>query len=129
MSSGRDERRVLAALAVVAPGSLSADELADVTGIQDVAVVLDDLRRRGLVRAGARERHALLGPAGELRDSVQALSGADRLRKYFETLARRGRLQAAEDAGAILGLAGWLAEQGRWEDALDLVQAVEPSFS
>jgi hypothetical protein len=132
-SLGRDERRVLATLAVVGQATLSAEELADVTGVHDVAVVLDDLRRRGLVRTDERGRNALLGTVGgEIRESAEALSSAERLRKYFETLARRGRLtpaRAAEDAGAILGLSGWLAEHRRWEDVLELVQTTEAGLS
>src|SRR5580765_8798558 len=83
------ERRVLAALAVVGRATLSTDELAGVVDVADAQSAVDELRRRGLVQTDERERHSVLRTVGEqIRRTDEALSAAEQLRRYFETLAR-----------------------------------------
>ena len=126
------ERQILAALAVVGHASLSADELADLGGAPDVIPLLEDLERRGLVRLDERRRYSVVRSIGEqLRRTDSALATGDRLLGHFSTLARRGALTPArldDDAEAILGLAEWAAEAGRFAGLLELVKTLEAVF-
>jgi hypothetical protein len=126
------ERQILAALAVVGHASLSADELADLAGAPDVIPLLEDLESRGLVRLDERRRYSVLRGVGEqLRRTDSALAMGDRLLDHFATLARNGALTPARldnDAEAILGLAEWAAEAGRFARLLELVRSLEAAF-
>jgi hypothetical protein len=55
---------VLAALAVVGRASLSADELADLVEVADVAPPFDDLERRGLIKRERITATSHLGASG-----------------------------------------------------------------
>jgi hypothetical protein len=127
------ERQILTALAVVGHASLSADELADLGVTADVIPLLEDLERRGLVRLTERRRYAVVrGIGDQLRRTDSALTAGDRLLGYFTTLGRRGALTSArldEDADAILGLAEWAAETGRFAGLLELVKTVQAGFA
>jgi hypothetical protein len=126
------ERRLLAAVAVVGRASLSADELADLTEVDDVAPLVEDLERRGLIRQDEQRRYSTLGRVGEqIRGTDEALASADRLMRYLTSLARGGALtpgRLAEDAEAILGLSEWAAEQREWARLLELVKTLEACF-
>jgi hypothetical protein len=126
------ERQILAALGVVGHASLSADELADLAGAPDVIPLLEDLERRGLVRLDERRRYSVLRGVGEqLRRTDSAHAMGDRLLDHFATLARNGALTPARldnDAEAILGLADWAAEAGRFARLLELVRSLEAAF-
>src|SRR6266511_4101295 len=87
------ERQVLATLAVVGRASLSADELAALVEVDDVAPLIDDLERRGLIKRDEQKRYSALGRVGEqIRKTDTALASGDRLLKYMTTLARGGQL-------------------------------------
>jgi hypothetical protein len=126
------ERQILAALAVVGGASLSADELTELAGVDDVIPLVEDLERRGLVRREERKRYSVHRRVGEqIRRSDEGLAAGDRLLRNFTTLARRGALtpqRAADDAQAFVGLSEWAAETRRWAGLLELVQALEASF-
>jgi hypothetical protein len=126
------ERRVLAALAVVGRASLSADELAELVEVDEVASRIEELERRGLVERDDRERYSVLGRVGEeLRRTDDALAGGDRLLTYMTTLAERGALtpeRLVEDAEAILGLSEWAAEHREWAALLELVKTLQACF-
>jgi hypothetical protein len=126
------ERRVLAALAVVGRASLSADELADLSEVQDVAPLIEGLEARSLVRQDERRRYSAVGRIGEqIRGTDEALASADRLLGYLTSLAKGGRLtpeRLAEDAEAILGLSEWAAEHREWARLLELVKTLEACF-
>ncbi len=123
------ERRVLAALAVVGRASLSADDLAELVEVQDVASIVGDLERRGFVRSDERKRYSAVGRIGEsIRRTDEALATGDRLLSYVTTLAKGGRLTPArlvEDTEAILGLSEWAAETQRWLGLLELVKTLQ----
>jgi hypothetical protein len=126
------ERQVLVALAVVGRASLSADELADLRLTTDVVPLLEDLERRGLVQLDERRRYSVLRSVGEqLRRADEATATGDRLLSYFSALARTGSLTPSRldgDAPAILGLAEWAAETGRFTGLLELVQTLQSCF-
>ena len=117
-----NERRVLAALAVVGQASLSADELAAVAEVDEVVSAIDDLRARGLLERADGERYSLVGSVGkEIRDTDAALATADRLSGYVMTLAKAGELtpeRLVEETEAILGLTEWAAEHEEWRTVL-----------
>jgi hypothetical protein len=126
------ERQILVALAVVGRASLSADELADLGVTADVVPLLEDLERRGLVQLDEKRRYSVLRSVGEqLRRADEATATGDRLLSYFQTLARGGSLTPArleQDAPAILGLAEWAAQTGRFAGLLELVKTLQACF-
>jgi hypothetical protein len=126
------EREVLVALAVVGRASLSAEELAELVEVEDVGLLVDDLRRRGLVEENERRRYSVLQQVGvEIRETDAALAKGERLLGYVTTLARSGALtpeRLADDAEAILGLSEWAAETRRWTTLLELVKTLQACF-
>jgi hypothetical protein len=132
MTLPRAERQVLAALAVVGRASLSAEELAALVEVEDVAPVIADLQRRGLVQRDEEDRYSVLGRLGEeIRKTDSVLATGDRLLKYVTVLAKGGSLtpeRLAEDAEAILGLSEWTAETEQWEELLELVKTLQACF-
>src|SRR6266480_3498560 len=83
------ERQLLAALAVVGHASLSAVELAELVEFDDVASLVDDLERRGLIKRDELKRYSVLRGVGEeIRQTDAALAGGDRLLRYMTTLAK-----------------------------------------
>jgi hypothetical protein len=132
MGLSATERQVLATLAVVGRASLSAEELADLVDAEEVASVIAELERRGLVEEQERERYSVVGRVGEeIRRTDAALASGDRLLKYVTTLAKGGRLtpeRLAEDAEAILGLSEWAAERREWARLLELVKTLQSCF-
>jgi hypothetical protein len=127
------ERQILAALAVVGGASLSRDELAALVEVEDVKPIVADLERRGLIRSDEKKRYSAIGRIGEqIRSTDAALATGDRLLGYMTTLAKTGRLtpeQLVDDAEAILGLSGWAAETGQWEQLLELVKTLQACFA
>jgi len=118
------ERQVLAVLAVVGEASLSTREVAALAEVDDVEPVLDELRRRGLVRRDD-EREALApGLAAKLRHAWDLGDTTDRVLRQFISIAQDGRLTLA-DLPAILGLSRWAAELGRWTELLRLITLTE----
>ena len=126
------ERQILAALSVVGNGSLSADELADLSDGEDVIPLLEDLEQRGLVRRDERRRYAVPRAVGEqMRQTDPAFAAGDRLLRRFTTLARDGALtpaRVAEDAEAIVALSEWAQQTGRLAQLLELVRALQGTF-
>lgn len=126
------ERHVLAALAVVGRGNLSAAELAELTELDDVRPLVDDLERRGLIVRDERRRYSAVERVGaEIRKTDDALATGDQLFGYLTTLAKGGALtpgRLAEDAQAILGLTEWAAENEQWARLLELVQTLQAGF-
>jgi hypothetical protein len=126
------ERTVLAALAIVGRASLSADELRELAKVDDVAPLLDDLKRRGLIEGEQKRRYSTAGRIGEeIRKTDDALSTGERLLQYVTTLAKGGKLtpeRLLDDAEAVLGLSEWAAEMERWEGLLELVKTVQAGF-
>ncbi len=126
------ERTILAALAIVGRASLSTDELRELAEVNDVAPLLDDLKRRGLIKGEQKQRHSATERVGaEIRKTDDALSTGERLLQYVTTLAKGGRLtpeRLLDDAEAVLGLSEWAAEMQRWEGLLELVKTVQAGF-
>lgn len=126
------ERPVLAALAIIGRASLSADELRELAEVDDVAPLLDDLKRRGLIEGEQKRRYSAAGRVGEeVRKTDDALSTGERLLQYVTTLAKGGQLtpeRLLDDAEAVLGLSEWAAEMERWEGLLELVKTVQAGF-
>jgi uncharacterized membrane protein YedE/YeeE len=114
------ERHVLAVLAAVGEASLSVDELTVLAEVDDVRPVLDELRRRGLVRK-EDDREALApGLGAKLRRAWELTDTTDRVLRQLISIAQDGKL-TLDDLPAILGVSRWAAEAGRWSELLRLV--------
>jgi hypothetical protein len=128
-----EERRILTALAIAGEASLSEEELAAVADAGDVASIVANLQRRGVVHRDEQDRYSLLGRIGaELRETDQALATGERLAGYVTALAHAGDLspgRLAQEAEAILGLSEWMAEHEQWNELLELVQTAQSCFS
>jgi hypothetical protein len=118
------ERQVLAVLAVVGEASLSADEVAVLAEVDDVRPVLDELRRRGLVRQDDDREELAPGLGAKLRRTWELTETADRVLRQVISIAQDGRLTLA-DLPAILGISRWAAEAGRWSELLSLVKLTQ----
>src|SRR3954452_25229241 len=90
----RDERTILAALAIVGRASLSTEELAALVEVADVRPLVADLERRGLLRRDEDRRLSVGRLGADIRKLNDTIETADRLLMYFETLARGGKLTA-----------------------------------
>jgi hypothetical protein len=120
-------RLILAALAVVAPGSLSLEEVTEVTEVSESQPALAELQRRGLViREG--DRFSLAPEERERKGLLASLDVIDRVLRGFIAIAEDGRL-TLEDLDAVLGLTRIAAETGRWAGLLRLVEATETTLS
>ena len=121
------ERRVLAVLAVVGEASLTADEAAELAEVDEVRPVLDELRRRGLVRQ-EDDRDALApGLGAKLRRAWDLTDTTDRVLRQVYSIAQDGRL-TLDDLPAILGVSRWAAEAGRWSELLSLIRLTETAL-
>jgi hypothetical protein len=118
------ERRVLAVLAVVGEASLTAEEVAELAEVDEVRPVLDELRRRNLVRQ-EEDRDALApGLAAKLRRAWDLTDTTDRVLRQVFSIAQDGKL-TLDDLPAILGVSRWAAEAGRWSELLTLIRLTE----
>jgi hypothetical protein len=120
-------RLILAALAVVAPGSLSLGEVREVTEVPEAQPALAELERRGLVIREA-DRFSLAPEEQGRKGLLATLDMVDRVLRGFIAIAEDGRL-TLEDLDAVLGLTRIAAETGRWTELLRLVEAAETTLS
>jgi hypothetical protein len=121
-------RLLLGALAVVAPASLSVEELGGITEVSEAQLALAELEGRGLVvREG--DRYALAPEEqGPLKRLLASIDMVDRVLRGFIDIAEDGRLTLA-DLDAVLGLTRIAAETGRWEELLRLAESAETTLS
>jgi hypothetical protein len=128
----KPERQVLAALAALGDAPLSTEHLAALTGLADIAPVLETLMRRGLVQAHS-PRYSLAGALGEyLQQTWDLTPWAERVLVHFTTWAEGHRSAPAhllEEADAILRTLEWATRAGRWMEALRLGRAVEGALA
>jgi hypothetical protein len=123
-----EARLLLGALAVVAPASLSVEELGGITEVSEAQLALAELEGRGLV---VREGHRYaLAPEeqGPLKRLLASIDMVDRVLRGFIDIAEDGRLTLA-DLDAVLGLTRIAAETGRWEELLRLAESAETTLS
>ena len=114
-----DQKRALAVLAAVERTTLSPDQLTRLTGVQDAAAVVGQLRALGLVEAKKPDRFTAVD---YVRRSWELAGEAEGVLDRVTTLLEDGRF-SREDVDALLGLAEWAAGVGQWERLLKLVQA------
>jgi hypothetical protein len=118
------EREVLAALAAMGDATLSPEQLAALTSVEDPRPVLGELARRGFLHADEAERYGV--PPGlreRLRRAWNLVDTGDRVLRQLISIAEDGRLTMA-DLDAVLGISEWACQTGRFEELLRLVQAV-----
>jgi hypothetical protein len=123
-----ESRLLLGALAVVAPASLSVEELGGITEVSEAQLALAELEGRGLVvREG--DRYAIAPEEqGPLKRLLASIDMVDRVLRGFIDIAEDGRLTLA-DLDAVLGLTRIAAKTGRWEELLRLAEAAETTLS
>lgn len=125
------ERRVLAVLAAPMGASLGGEHVDALTGIEDVAPVIDRLQRRGLVESHG-PRYGLAGSMdGALREEWDLTPWNERALEHFADWAEQNRQEperVAEEADAILGVLEWAKQEERWEDVLRLGVAAEAAL-
>jgi hypothetical protein len=119
---------ILAALAVCGRGSLSVDQLIEITGLSELPLTLAELERRSLVvRDG--DRYALAPPArGPVKRLLASVDIVDRVLRGFIRIAEDGRL-TLDDLDAIVELTGIAAETQRWRELIRLAEAAETTLS
>ena len=126
------ERSVLAALAVARGANLGERHVSALTGISDVAPVLDSLQRRKLAQSHS-PRYSLTGSLDEaLPEEWDLASWNEWALEHLTAWAEQQRHapeHVAEEADAILGVLRWALQEERWEEALRLGRAVEGSLA
>ena len=123
-----DARLVLAVLAVVGRGSLSIEELGEISELPDARQALAELEQRGLV-VGEGDRRALApGARGRLQRLLASVDVVDRVLRGFIAIAEDGRLTIG-DLDAVVALTRIAAETGRWAQLLRLAEAAERTLS
>jgi hypothetical protein len=132
-SLSEHEERVLAALAAFDGASLSAERLAELTGVDPVGPVLDSLERRGLLRRDEKpDRVAGLAQVNEKLQQISDVTGwAEKAVRLFTGIAG-GSLspeEALDDLGAVFSLLNWANENQRWQEALELVKVAETGLA
>jgi PASTA domain len=125
------ERSVLAVLAAAGGGPVGLAHLRELSAVETVEPVLEDLERRHLVRSHS-PRYSL---AAALRQEIEARwdLGAPRelaLAHYADWAERhRGEDEVADERPALLSLLRWAAAAGRDDDAIRLGRAADPAFA
>jgi hypothetical protein len=125
------ERSVLAVLAAAGGGPVGLAHLRELSAVETVEPVLEDLERRHLVRSHS-PRYSMAGP---LRQEIEARwdLGAPRelaLAHYADWAERhRGEAEVAEERPALLSLLRWAAAAGRDGEAIRLGRAADPAFA
>ena len=126
------EQRVVKLLAVFGGATLHAEHLSALTGLPDIASVIEPLLRRGLVQ-GQSSRYSLAGTLVQaVQQSPDVSRWAERALRYFTRWAdsnRQAPSRIVEEAAAILHLVKWAAEAGRWRETLRLVVAVDGALT
>ncbi|HEX8085143.1 MAG TPA: hypothetical protein VF529_12705 [Solirubrobacteraceae bacterium] len=113
------ERRVVAALALFGEAAVGVERLAEITGVRDVAAVLERLRERSVATAHS-PRWTLLAPA----QADPGLVGPA-LASYTAWAAAASPAGVALEAPAILALLSRAVEGGRDAEAIALARAVD----
>jgi DNA-binding IclR family transcriptional regulator len=126
------EQQIMAALAALGGAPVHAEHLAAMTGIADVAPILQALQRRGLAQAHS-PRYSLTGGLDATLQQVWDLTPwMERALAYFTTWAEAQQQtpkQLSEEADAIQWILKWAADANRWADVLRLGRAVEGALA
>jgi hypothetical protein len=123
------ERRALAALALVAGVVLPAGIVGTLADLSGAGEALRSLRRRGLVEQDDDRFGLPVCRAEDYRALVlQHLDVGEAVRQVADAVARQTWTgdQALSTAQAALAIARYAAERGQWRAVVRLVDAVEP---
>jgi hypothetical protein len=125
------ERRVLAVLAALDDVPVHSDHLSALTGLSEVAPVLQGLQQRGLVQAHS-PRYSLTGELGlYLHKHWDIDPWIERALAAFIAWAEEQRTpdRLLEETETILRLLEWAAGKGRWVEVLRLSGLVEGALT
>jgi hypothetical protein len=125
------ERRVVSAMAFLGKIPLGVSHLAEVTGLANVAHVLNSLQNRHLAQSHS-PRYSLTGNLSILLQQQEDLTvWGERYLDYFTSWA--GRQSTAtpivEESAALLKVLEWAASAGLWTKTLTLVKAIEAALA
>lgn len=129
-SSSEDEKKILAALAVIAGARVAAEHVAAVTGITNVEPLLDDLERRGLVQS--HEQQYTLASDVKAEQFANLKPWFARTVVHFVDWAKARRNQhkvIAGSAAAILLLMKQAVAAQAWNEVRSLGHASEEAFT
>ena len=129
-SSSEDEKKVLAALAVVAGARVAAEHVAAVAGITNVEPLLDDLERRGLVQS--HEQQYSLASDVKAEQFANLKPWFARTVVHFVDWAKARRNQhklIAGSAAAILLLMKQAVAAQAWNEVRSLGHATEEALT
>ncbi|HEX8120133.1 MAG TPA: hypothetical protein VF549_02600 [Solirubrobacteraceae bacterium] len=118
-----DERRVVAALALFGEAAVGVERLAEITGVRDVAAVLERLRAGGVATAHS-PRWSLLVDA---KPDPALLSPA--LTAYTRWAASADGRDVVLEQRAILALLARAADAERDDEVVALARAADPAFA
>lgn len=122
-------RRVLAALAVVAPAPVSVRALGEVSGVADARRAVDVLDRRRLIAREPGDRVSVApGVQGRLKQLLATDDEVDGVLRGLIRRAEDGRLEPG-DIDAVSEATRVASETGRWAALLRLAQASEPTLA
>jgi tetratricopeptide (TPR) repeat protein len=119
-------------LATVGDVPVQADNQISLTGLPNVASILEALQRRGLVETD-HTRYSLVGTLDQILQQEQDLTPwVDRALSEYVPWAEEHRSEPKrllEEANAILRLSEWANRAGHWRQVLRLVRAVEGALA
>src|SRR4051794_38263186 len=122
------EKQILAVLATSRGASLGKQHVSALTGIEDIDIPIESLKRRKLAQSHS-PRYSLTGSLERtLEEEWDLTPWNEQALEHFAAWAEQHRQNpqlVAEETDAILGILGWALREQRWEGALRLGRAVE----
>jgi NB-ARC domain len=127
------EKQILAVLAITGGASLGRDHVRALTGIEDIDIPIESLKRRKLAQSHS-PRYSLTGSLGRTLEEEEwdLTSWNEQALEYFAAWAEQHRQNprlVIEEIDAIVGILSWALQEGRWEGALRLGRAVEGALA
>jgi hypothetical protein len=127
------ENQILAVLAISRGASLGRDHVRALTGIEDIDIPIESLKRRKLAQSHS-PRYSLTGSLGRTLEEEEwdLTSWNEQALEYFAAWAEQHRQNpqlVTEEIDAIVGILSWALQEGRWEGALRLGRAVEGALA
>jgi hypothetical protein len=132
LACSEQEKQILAVLAISRGASLGKKHVSALTGIEDIDLPIESLKRRKLAQSHS-PRYSLTGSLGMTLEEDWDLAPAnEQALEYFAAWAEQHRQNpqlVAEETEAIVEILRWALREERWEGALRLGRAVEGALA
>jgi LysM repeat protein len=130
-STDEDERKVMAALAVLGKLPLHQRHLPVLTGVEDPAPTLKKMQKRGLLQSHGSWWCLAGGLPGWVKKNWGLAQWRQTLVDYFSSWAKSlpGVHAVAEEASTIVHLVEAAVGEGAWQPALNLARSTEGSLA